>query len=478
MGDRVEVRGVGVGTSARPGGWAAARLSVPAGWARQPPRGMRVARGGSPDDGDEPAAGIGEADEDSPAVVQARAVSRFLSEQLGLGEKELKKVIDTFPGVLGFSVDNLRIKVRFLADEVGLGKDGAVKVIIKSPSVLSCSVENNLKPTVRYLVGVVGLGKEGAVKVITGCPPVLGMSVENNIAPKVRFLAEEVGLGKEGAVKVITANPSVLGMSVENNITPKVTYLVEEVGLGKEGAAEVIIGCPSVLNFSMEDHLRPKVRYLVEEVGLGNEGAAKVITGFPQVLSLSVDDNLWPKLRFLVEEAGAGPEGAADIILAYPTLLASSIERNLRPRLHFLLEIFPGIRGVQAMRLPLVSLAGRLMPRVRLLQRQGQAGRFVASSMAVITTAEFCAKVGIKIEEYAAEVEVCKREHEERYPVPAGVAAAGEEGTAGEGGGLVVRAELANRSWQESVNAGVAHNKANYTLRNAVRGARQMTTNQ
>jgi hypothetical protein len=231
------------------------------------------------------------------------------------------------------------------------------------------------------------------------------------------------------------------------------------VGLGKEGVAKVIAGCPNVLGMSVKNNIAPKVRYLQEEMGLGKEGAAKVIFKFPKLLGYSVDNNLRPTVKFLVEEAGAGPEGAADIILQIPSLLGMSIELNLRPTLHFLVDNFPGISGVQAMKLAAHSLVGKLLPRVRLLESVGQTGRFAASSVAVLTTPKFCEKVGVTLEEYNAEVEVCKIEHQEMYPSPAGAAAE-------EAGKLMARA----------MDDAMASNKAESAKRNAKRRAKLMAT--
>ena len=199
---------------------------------------------------------------------------------------------------------------------------------------------------------------------------------------------------------------------------------------------------------------------------MGRDGAAKVITRFPQVLGLSVEDNLAPKVMFLVEDAGAGREGAADIILTQPSLLSMSIERNLRPKLHFLLDKFPGTSGAQAMKLALHSLAGKLMPRMRLLESHGMAGLFSASTIAGYSTAKFRERVGVTEEEYDAEVEVCKREHEQLYPRPAGAAAAGE------GRGLVARAERSDRSTTETMDDAIASNKAGSAKRYAKRRAK------
>jgi len=216
-----------------------------------------------------------------------------------------------------------------------------------------------------------------------------------------------VGLGLAGEAKVITTYRSLLGCNAENNLAMKVGYLAEEVGLGRAGKMKVIIKFPNVLSLELEN-IAHKFSYLAEEVGLGRAGAVKVIIGFPNVLGLSVDNKIAPTVRFLADEMGLGREGAADIILRCPTLIGLSIEHNLRPTLRFLVKSFPDTDVAKVTPLALYSLAGRLMPRVRLLRKHAYEQKFTASTMAAVTSATFCKKVGITMEEYNAEVGRCR----------------------------------------------------------------------
>jgi len=119
----------------------------------------------------------------------------------------------------------------------------------------------------------------------------------------------------------------------------------------------------------------------------------------------------------------------------HPTLLNLSIVRKLRPTLRFVEEHFPDTHAAKMVWLSSYSLAGRLMPRVRLLHKHDQAGWFAASSMAVLTPAAFCEKVGVTMEEYDADVAACVREHAAMTdPGPeAGAGGGGEAGGAGAG---------------------------------------------
>jgi hypothetical protein len=150
---------------------------------------------------------------------------------------------------------------------------------------------------------------------------------------------------------------------------------------------------------------------------------------------MSVEDSIAPKVRFLAEEVGAGREGAAALILQRPTLLGYSIERKLRPTLRFLTEHFPDTNAANLVLLSGYSLAGRLVPRVRLLQWHGQVGRFAASYIGTLTNDKFCEKVGIMKEEYDAEVAACVREYAKKQPGPDGSGAGGEAGGGGGGAG-------------------------------------------
>jgi mTERF domain-containing protein len=202
---------------------------------------------------------------------------------------------------------------------------------------------------------------------------------------------------------------------VDNNLRPTVTYLVDDVGLGMDGAVKLITKYPQTLGMSVVSNIAPKVRYLEEEVGLGRAGAVKVLARCPSVLGCSVEDNIAPTVRFLAEEAGAGREGAATLILQRPNLLGYSIKHKLRPTLRFLSEHFPDTNAAKLVSLANYSLAGRLVPRVRLLRKHGQAGRFAARSMATFISATFCEKVGITMEEYDDEVVACVRENAEKH---------------------------------------------------------------
>ena len=82
------------------------------------------------------------------------------------------------------------------------------------------------------------------------------------------------------------------------------------------------------------------------------------------------------------------------------------------------MENFPDANAAKMVQLARYSLAGRLEPRLRLLRRHGQAGRFAASTMATSSPAKFCEKVGVTIEEYDAEVVACEREHAEKHASP------------------------------------------------------------
>ena len=70
-----------------------------------------------------------------------------------------------------------------------------------------------------------------------------------------------------------------------------------------------------------------------------------------------------------------------------------------------------------------------------LLLKYDQAGRFAASTMAVLTPADSCEQVGVMMEEYDAEVAACVMEHAEMTHRGAEAGAGGGVKAGGAGAG-------------------------------------------
>ena len=115
----------------------------------------------------------------------------------------------------------------------------------------------------------------------------------------------------------------------------------------------------------------------------------------------------------LEEAFGVGPEGAASIILKNPTLLGLNVEPTLRSYIRLFMKLPPsGTSEARAVKLARYHLARVLVPRLQLLESNGQAGMFTdALELTAHTDAEFCKAAGVKRKEYAAQVAT----FEERY---------------------------------------------------------------
>ena len=107
-----------------------------------------------------------------------------------------------------------------------------------------------------------------------------------------------------------------------------------------------------------------------------------------------------------------------------------SVDRKLRPTLTFLRLHYPECTVSTAMKLCTFSLAGNIMPRVRLLEKHHDdtiRDRWAVATVMGLNVNEFCRKVGVSREEYAAEVASCEADFGEQLQ-------SAEEGD-GSGGG-------------------------------------------
>ena len=73
-------------------------------------------------------------------------------KELGLTENDVDEIIETFPQVLGYSLeDNIKPKVEYFVTELSLSKKDIGEIIKTHPQVLGYSLEDNIKPKVELL---------------------------------------------------------------------------------------------------------------------------------------------------------------------------------------------------------------------------------------------------------------------------------------------------------------------------------------
>ena len=77
--------------------------------------------------------------EDLSVIQNLRPKIRFLTREIGIAPHCVRKVIVSFPQILGLSIDdNLRPTARYLLDDVGIPQDRLNKTIVTRPQILAC----------------------------------------------------------------------------------------------------------------------------------------------------------------------------------------------------------------------------------------------------------------------------------------------------------------------------------------------------
>merc|ERR1719424_2216565 len=151
------------------------------------------------------------------SVAQQRADT--LQARLGLSETQLKKVVTTFPSVLG--VRETEPLLAKLQARLGLSEAQLQRVVVALPQVLGMSYEAKLEPSLTKLQARLDMDEAELRAVVVGRPQVLGYSYEANLRPKLDFLQVELGLPLERLRELIVAKPARLSYSLDNRYKPR-----------------------------------------------------------------------------------------------------------------------------------------------------------------------------------------------------------------------------------------------------------------
>ena len=101
-----------------------------------------------------------------------------------------------------------------------LGDAGLRKMVVSYPTLLGLRVER-MESNCAWLQRRLGLDKTQLARVVVASPPLLYLSVEDNLAPKLEFFAREIGLSHAELREWVVKNPSTLGLSLANRYRPR-----------------------------------------------------------------------------------------------------------------------------------------------------------------------------------------------------------------------------------------------------------------
>ena len=190
------------------------------------------------------------------SVAQQRADT--LQARLGLSETQLKKVVTTFPSVLG--VRETEPLLAKLQARLGLSEAELQKVVVGRPPVLGLSYEASLEPSLAKLQSRLSLSEAQLQRVVVALPQVLGMSYEAKLEPSLTKLQARLDMDEAELRAVVVGRPQVLGYSYEANLRPKLDFLQVELGLPLERLRELIVAKPARLSYSLDNRYKPRLK--------------------------------------------------------------------------------------------------------------------------------------------------------------------------------------------------------------------------
>jgi mTERF domain-containing protein, mitochondrial len=102
------------------------------------------------------------------------------------------KILNKDPFIVGYSVEKrLRPTTEFLKS-IGLGEKELRRVVLNFPEVLSRDVDKILRPNLAFLRSR-GFSNAEITSLVSGYAPILIKSVKNSLEPKIKFLVEQMG---------------------------------------------------------------------------------------------------------------------------------------------------------------------------------------------------------------------------------------------------------------------------------------------
>ena len=207
------------------------------------------------------------------------ATTTFFREELGLSSQEFISMLQSYPSVLMYSIDNrLRPTVDFLRNRVQCTDERVKRICISYPNVFSHSLDKTLLPKLVFFKQL-GLTRSEVSQIVAKFAPTLWLSQEN-LKSKLDFFSSSLNMKSFELRIVILTYPQILGLSIENNVTPKLQFFLDpeefdgmqnvnesdfiNCGLKKSELKDFVLYQPALLAYSLEGRLKPRVTRMQE----------------------------------------------------------------------------------------------------------------------------------------------------------------------------------------------------------------------
>lgn len=236
------------------------------------------------------------------------------SNTVGLSHKQLRKMILSRPQLLAYKLSNIKATTRFFREELGLNSEDFISILQSYPSVLMYSIDNRLRPTVDFLRNTVQCTDQRVKRICISYPNVFSHSLDKTFLPKLVFL-KELGLNRSEVSQVVAKFAPTMWLS-EENLKSKLDFLSESLGMKNFELRTVVLTYPQILGLSIESNVAPKMRFFLDPEEFDNESVVASQNG---------------EINFV--NCGLTKSELKEFVLYQPALLAYSLERRLKPRI-------------------------------------------------------------------------------------------------------------------------------------------------
>lgn len=266
---------------------------------------------------------------------KARETLEYL-ENVGLTKKEIERAFLRCPKLSGVDLDDtLKPAFQFLL-EIGISNDksGKLRKVINScPQVLVYSVSEKLQKSVIFLEGL-GINRKELFFIVTRFPSILTRNVEEKFCPLLAFL-QSLEISPSVLSRLIIASPRLLSYSIDAKLRPTVTYFLS-LGLSVFEVGKIVTKCPQIFCYNIDERLKPAVKFL-KDLGLENEILRYVIVKAPHLLGRKVSLVLEPRTEYL-STIGLTNSEIKCIVAKFPSVLTKSVDRWLQPWVQFVTQ--------------------------------------------------------------------------------------------------------------------------------------------
>lgn len=236
------------------------------------------------------------------------------TKSVGLSHKQLRKMVLSRPQLLSYKLSNIQATTAFFREELGLSSEDFISILQSYPSVLMYSIDNRLRPTVEFLQNTVQCTDQRVKRICTSYPNVFSHSLDKTFIPKIRFF-KELGLNRSEISQVVAKFAPTLWLS-EENLRSKLDFLSKSLGMKNFELRTVILTYPQILGLSVENNVTPKMHFFLDPEEYDGE---------------SIDSLQSDGIDFV--NCGLRKSELKDFVLYQPALLAYSLEGRLKPRI-------------------------------------------------------------------------------------------------------------------------------------------------